>query len=186
MAEDLSRYTVGKSKTKKTARKARPLREGIRDDVPLERTNARLYYLGIVVFVLLIGVTVTLLVVRANAGEEAALEEEAVDVVVDEVIITPEPAKPVAVRREEIRLDIANGAGVAGLAGETAEEFEALGYPIGEIGNAEKQSGSTLETDLSRAEAEFLLEDVRSELGITKISGGLSESEADARIILGE
>ncbi|MFO7778470.1 MAG: LCP family protein [Nitriliruptoraceae bacterium] len=38
--------------------------------------------------------------------------------------------------REEIRVDIANGTGIAGLAGATADELAALGFEIGEVTNA--------------------------------------------------
>ncbi|MFO7961469.1 MAG: LCP family protein [Nitriliruptoraceae bacterium] len=38
--------------------------------------------------------------------------------------------------REEIRVDVANGTGIAGLAGATADGLAALGYEIGEVTNA--------------------------------------------------
>lgn len=38
--------------------------------------------------------------------------------------------------REEIRVSVANGAGIAGLAGGVADELAALGYQIGEVTNA--------------------------------------------------
>jgi len=57
--------------------------------------------------------------------------------VLDEVRPDEEEEDAQAPAREDIRVSVANGAGVAGLAGSVADELSALGYEIGAITNAE-------------------------------------------------
>lgn len=89
--------------------------------------------------------------------------------------------------RGEITLVILNGSGVAGLAGHTTTIFEELGYTVSETGNADSTTGNELYINPEvEGMVDVLLEDVKSELNISSVSGELVDSEASARIILGE
>ncbi len=52
-----------------------------------------------------------------------------------EAVDDGEPEEP-ALSRSDVLVTVANGAGVAGLAGQVADQLAALGYPIGEVVNA--------------------------------------------------
>jgi len=52
-----------------------------------------------------------------------------------EAVDGDEPAEP-AVARSDVLVTVANGAGIAGLAGQVADRLASLGYPIGEVTNA--------------------------------------------------
>lgn len=89
--------------------------------------------------------------------------------------------------RGEISLEIFNGTDVVGLAAKTADTFQRLGYEITEIGNANDTSGNQLYVNPEfKGKVSVLMEDVEKEFDITSVSGDLTDSEASARIILGE
>lgn len=136
----------------------------------------------------------TMLVILAVAGwalyiRELFLKQEVVSVEEVETVVeaTPTPTPTVVqLSRSDISLEILNGSGVSGLAGTTAEAFEDLGYVDVEIGNADEIEESVLYVKEGLEEqVEVLLSDVEEELGITKISGELEDSEYDAQIVLG-
>jgi PAS domain-containing protein len=155
------------------------------EEVPLEKTNSKLFTAGLIVVLFVFGVTgwvfyLTNRYAEKTTQEEITLEEE----------ITEEPtAIPTLTQleREEITLEILNGSGVAGAAGDAAEVFETLGYEVVEIGNADNIEGNELYVNPDFEDLiDILLEDVEGELDISSISGELDGSDASARIILGE
>lgn len=155
------------------------------EEVPLEKRNKRIYIVGIVISVLIVIATVGLFYLRlSQTGGE--IEEVVVDVGVIEEDSEVD-ATPIPLGREDVTLDVMNASGVAGLAGETAEIFEELGYEILEIGNAEETGGNQLYIDPDlEGQLGVLLEDVEEELEISSVSGDLVDSDASARIILGK
>lgn len=156
------------------------------DDIPLEKKNKKLFIIGAIVLVMILAVTGWLLYSRVNQNPES---EETTAVEVDgaeEEEVVEEETKVEQLTREEITIEVLNGTGETGLAGSTADTFEELGYIIGDTGNADDTEGNQLYVDPEIKDAvEVLLKDVKDELGITKITGDLEDSEYSAQIILG-
>ena len=159
----------------------RPLEE----EAPLEKTNRKLFTAGLIVVLFIFGVTGWVFYLTNRYSEETTQEE-----ITLEEGATEEPAATPAstqLERGEITLEILNGSGVAGAAGDAAEVFEALGYEDVEIGNADETEGNELYVSSDIEDLiDVLLEDVEEELDISSISGELDDSTASARIILGE
>jgi len=154
------------------------------NEVPLEKRNTKLYIIGIVLSILVMGATAGLFYFRSKQAEK---EAESVETGVEEVVEPTATPTPSSLSREEISLEILNGSGVAGAAAEVASIFELLGYEIIEIGNADETEGNQLYVDSDLEDLlDQLLEDVEEELDISSVSGKLTGSTASARIILGE
>jgi hypothetical protein len=159
----------------------RPLEE----EAPLEKTNRKLFTAGIIVVLFIFGVTGWVFYLTNRYAEKTTQEEITLEEgTTEEPAATPAPTQ---LEREEITLEILNGSGVAGAAGDAAEVFEALGYEDVEIGNADETEGNELYVSSDIEDLiDVLLEDVEEELDISSISGELDDSTASARIILGE
>jgi len=160
----------------------------------LERANKRLYIFGYVLLALLILGTVGIVIVRNNLSEEASDTEvdSSVQVEVDEEIeaeeiVEIEEERVGKLAREEISIIVLNGSGISGEAGRIADLLEDLKYEIAESGNAEKIATHEFEVKREyKDQVKVLLDDLEELLGITKITGTLSESEeAIARLTIG-
>ena len=167
------------------------------DNVPLEKRNLRLYVIGIVLSVVVVAITIGVFVSRTRTevgeGEVASPEvSEEADTLEAPPELTGEEEEEeeevVVLDREDISLEILNGSGIAGKAGETADIFEDLGYEIADIGNADSTEGNELyiSGDYSEEEVEALLDDVQDELGIEEVTDVLEDLDATARIVIGE
>lgn len=108
---------------------------------------------------------------------------------------TPPPADetptPTPIDRSAITLEVLNGVGIAGAAGDTADQLEALGYTIIDTGNAEAQDYQTttvvFSPDLPDTLQEAFLFDMENEFGEASVSGELEEgAQVDAQVILGQ
>lgn len=164
-------------------------------DVPLEKANLRLYMISIGLMVIFILITVGLLYAKSkietNELDEALVQ--ATPIVEEEVVMEveevqePDEVEISVLDPEDITLEILNGSGIAGLASDTQEEFENLGYVVELVGNADDTETSQLfiSSDYSEEELENLLDDVERRLGITSIEGSLNDLDTVARIILG-
>lgn len=100
------------------------------------------------------------------------------------VPVTPTPAFDPA----SWPVEVWNGSGTAGIAGVTAESLRGLGFPVVDIGNAERndyRSTQVLLADPDHPEAEMFLERIRSTLPSASVSGALTGTTASARIIVG-
>lgn len=152
---------------------------------PPEKTNKKLFRAGMIVVLIIFGVTGWIFYLTSRYTEKTTQEEIALEEgITEEPTATP---APIQLEREEITLEVLNGSGVAGAAGDAAEIFEALGYEVVETGNADNTVGNELYVNPEIEElVEILLEDVESELDISSISGELEDSDASARIILGK
>lgn len=154
-------------------------------EVPVEKGNKKLVRAGLIVLLFIFGVTGWVFYFTNRYSQKTAQEE----ITLEEGITEEPTANPAATQleREEITLEILNGSGVAGAAGDAAEVFEALGYEDVEIGNADETEGNELYVSSDIEDLiDVLLEDVEEELDISSISGELDDSDASARIILGE
>lgn len=99
---------------------------------------------------------------------------------------TPSPT-PVALKRDELTINILNGSGVAGAAKETSTLLKNLGYTIKTVGNA-KQFDYTGITILITKEKEMYLEQLKKDLAdsgkiVTEIDNDLA---VDAEVIVGK
>ena len=162
---------------------------GEEDEVPLEKSNKRIYIASLIVMFLIVSTVVAVFYLRtkqpAEKVEEVITEVEEVE---EEVVVKEEEnLTDIQLKRTEISLEVLNGSGVAGLAGETANTFEDLGYEIWEVGNADGTVGNKLYVNTKfKNKIEVLLSDVEKELDISSVSGSLKDSTASARIVLGE
>lgn len=154
-------------------------------EVPLEKTNKKLFTAGLIVVLFIFGITGWVFYLTNRYAEKTTQEEITLEEgTTEEPAATPAPTQ---LEREEITLEILNGSGVAGAAGDATEIFEALGYEVVETGNADDTVGNEIYVNPEFEELiEVLLEDVEDELDISSISGELDDSDASARIILGE
>jgi len=154
-------------------------------EVPVEKSNRKLFRAGLIVILFIFGVTGWVFYFANRYSQKAAQEEITLEEgITEEPTATPAPTQ---LEREEITLEILNGSGVAGAAGDAAEIFEALGYEDVEIGNADETEGNELYVSSDVEDLiDVLLEDVEEELDISSISGELDDSDASVRIILGE
>lgn len=160
--------------------------------VPLEKKNMKLWAIGVVIFIFVISITGILLYLRYQLPPKLE-EEQSVEIVeepVDESEYAVEEAMDISqLSRGEITLDILNASGIAGLAGDTASEFEDLGYTIHEIGNSTRIENNEVYVNRElEGELDKLMGDLEERLNISTISGYIEENEstASARIILGE
>jgi len=156
-------------------------------DVPLEKSNKKLYFFGIFIVVLVLGATAGVFYYRTQQQAEEEVQEVVVEEEEEEVAEVKSTPTPAELTREEITLVILNGSGVAGLAGDTADTFKALGYEILSTGNADLQEGNELYVNPEvEGLVDLLIKDADEELSISSVSGELEDSTASAQIILGE
>lgn len=157
-------------------------------NVPLEKKNKRLLVIGTFALVLIIVATGFMMYLRAKQGD--GVDEEVVVEEVTEVVEKVEEVAEVTVEqlsRSEITVDVLNGSGVSGQAGKHSKILEDLGYEIGEVGNAESTIGNKIYVNRELEEKlEVFLSDSKSQLDVSSISGYLDDTEADARVVLGE
>jgi len=136
------------------------------DDIPLEKKNARLYHIGIVVSVVFVIFSITLFGLKISSkGLNKSVPLKEVEETVEEV--ETEKEEIIQLDREEITLEILNASGVAGAAGDMKEIFEDFGYSDIEVGNADDAEGNELYIDPEYKDlVDLLLEDVEDELDI--------------------
>lgn len=173
---------------KRDDRKHSIRRDFLDEDVPLEKASLRIYFIGIAFAIILVVVTLGTLFAKGKVATNLLSEfEEVQEVVVTEVEEVSEELVEV-LEPEDITLEILNGSGKSGLAGDTKEEFESLGYVVETIGNSEniEEGELYISNTYSEEELEELLEDVKRRLDITEVKGILKDLETTARIILGE
>ena len=106
----------------------------------------------------------------------------------EEVTPSPSPPTPTPVDKSAISLEVLNGSGVSGAAGETSASLEALGYTITETGNADASDYEITQVYVAKnfEHQELLLSDLESEFGEASMAGELEESTPSARLIVGK
>lgn len=167
------------------------------EKVPLEITNKRLFRLGSFLIVAIVATTGVILYFRIKAGDLSAEEvvvvqaEESDGVITEDTVVQTEVVindEKKQLDRKDIRLEILNGAGVAGLAGKTQTTFEELGYEDIKVGNNELIEGNQLyiNKDVDIETLESLVSDVKNEFDITKVTGTFEDDALTARVILGQ
>ena len=104
---------------------------------------------------------------------------------------TPAPTSaptPTPNPRKSITLEVLNGSGAPGIAGTTADELKALGYQIGAVGNADKQTYKVTEVNEAKnfTQSAMLMSDLTTNFGPATNSSVLQTSSASARIVVGK
>jgi len=207
--EDLSRYTIDSKekaneniaddlstpKTKLFSKNNKKVKVEDKIDleqIPLEKRNANLYYVGIIVSIIIVLTTAGLLFARLNlkgreTQEVVTKEEEVAFVATATPTESQEETRQVTQKnRDEITIEILNASGIAGQAGKNASIFEELGYLDISTGNSEEANGNKFFVNPDyQDQLEILIKDIEEKLNITKVSGDLDDSEYMARIILG-
>lgn len=148
----------------------------------------KILFLGGILFVALILLTTVTIVVALNniLGQEKTIKTVELEVRKPQV---EKESKP-TLDKSKWTFEVLNGLGVAGAALSAAKKLEGLGYTVIKIGNADKQTFTLTELSVVKDkfdQAEFLLEDLKTEFPTATLSGELtSDSTASARIIVGK
>ena len=160
-------------------------------EVPLEKSNKRIYFIGlfIVIFIFLTAVGVfffrTKLPHEKNDKVVTEISQDE-EVYKDEEDESQDDQVDNQLERKDIKIEILNASGVSGLAGDTAEKFEDLGYQDINLGNSSVKDGNELYINKEYEDKiEVLLSDCEDLLEISSVSGELEDSDLTARIILG-
>lgn len=158
------------------------------DDTPkLEKKNKKIFIIGVLLAGVLLLSTVAL--GFYFFGGQDTVEETAVEV--EEAEEEPAPTLEITeLVREDWTIEVLNGSGVAGAAGELQEKLEDLGYEVLEVGNADNSDYEETEVYISSDmidEADAFIEDLEEELDIVADPQELDDEEAPAvvRIIIG-
>jgi hypothetical protein len=158
----------------------------IREDKPVA------VYAGaaMVAFLLLAGLGAYYLLSNDSTGGELAQNIEENTAVLSEVDDSQQSteSESALLSKEDVNVRVENGAGIPGIAGQTQETLEELGYTVVSIGNADETGrGDTLVRfkDSKSDYQPFFEEDLQSEFELV-FEGGLSEDlEYDFLIIVG-
>jgi len=97
---------------------------------------------------------------------------------------------PVALKREDLKLQILNGQGIAGIAGEAKNYLESLGYKEIEVDNADSFDFEETEVSIKKAKENYfdlLKEDLSAKYVTAEKAEILDpESEFDVIVVIGE
>lgn len=152
--------------------------------VPLERTNRRLMKIGVGMVIIIVALVAGVYYLWTNLKKQ-----EVKPLPVVEVAPNPSTA-PIAssgaeLRRSEISVEILNGSGKTGKAGEVARGLAELGYQADKVGNAPEEASSS--TVYLSAKAETWRAEIMTDLSfwgiktVAELVGGTTE----VKIILG-
>jgi hypothetical protein len=156
-------------------------------------SNGKKYFLiALIVIFALALVAGAVFVSRNSIKKETKIEEKAPET----LVLTPTPigtkeASPAAeLKREDLKIKILNGSGVAGEAKKAKDLLEDLGYKDIKIGNANSYGYTKVEISLKEEREDYfklLSEDLSEEYTVLKTMEVLDEAEDfDAVIILGK
>jgi hypothetical protein len=110
-----------------------------------------------------------------------------------EVSATPTEAPTptvMEIERGDFSFEVLNGSGEGGKAGRTADAIEALGYSIGNIGNADSSDYSGLQVgfsdEVSDEEKEIILKDLEKEFLGAEENEDIVPEDTDILVIVGK
>jgi hypothetical protein len=108
-------------------------------------SGTNILLVGITIFSLIFGLSGWALYLNEQGSISFSLPTtgEAPTPTTDPEEASPTPTPAPELDRSEITIDVLNGSGITGKAGETAEKLETLGYTIGTIGNASATGTTT-------------------------------------------
>lgn len=105
-------------------------------------------------------------------------------------IATAEPTPEPELRREDLRLQILNGGGVAGAASKAQQHLEGLGYNVADVGNASSFDFTETEIRIKDSKREYLQllrDDLSEEYTLASGAETLGEdSDYDVVVVIGD
>lgn len=157
---------------------------GPENEPQIEKNNRKLFFFGAFVFILTVLVTSAIgyLVVNTNQPEE---EEK---ILVTEASPTPIADVPEEIDRSEWKFEVLNGSGVSGAAAKASDSLEELGYEVVKVGNSDEVESTELylEKGKSDEEIDLLIKDLEEDFGGLSVTGELTDSDANVKLVLGE
>lgn len=101
---------------------------------------------------------------------------------------TPMPtSEPIALKTSDFELTVLNGSGETGLAGTTATKLKALGYEVGQTGNASLQKGTTIAFGEQAATLSAeIIKDLQPVLGEVTVETETLDEPRAIQVILGQ
>jgi len=153
----------------------------VKDELPAKKSGKKLFILGAILLLLIIVLGVVGFIFFPI--ENLPWNKNTAPPVSKETTTT----LPVLVK-SDWSFEVLNGSGVTGAAGKTADELEALGYRVVEIGNADKQTyigNGLFVSQKMKDKVNLLVSDLKDTITIATVAGILKDSTASARIIIG-
>lgn len=168
-----------------------PLPQEIEEDIYLEKEKSSGLMWIIILTALLVGalaggfITYFSGLSRIDAPQATSTPEATVA----PVEASPEPTDT-TLKREDLKIQVLNGSGVAGAAGKAKAVLEGLGYKNVEAGNASRQDFATTEISILKAKERYL-EMLKKDLSETytlneKVGTAATSSKYDVIITLGK
>ncbi len=153
---------------------------------PIEKSNKKLFLLGMVVFLLTVLVTgfVGFFVISTNSKVDESQKPEANQT---EQPPTPTPEEK-KVDRSNWTFEVLNGSGKTGEAKKAADLLEELGYEISSVGNANENVDSTqiyVSEDEKDEDIELVLKDLEEDFGKLSVEDNFEDEKANIRMIIG-
>jgi hypothetical protein len=156
------------------------------DEAPIDKTNRKLFVLGIIFLLFIILSTAAFCYFILNSQEE------------NEVSVLPKEPNQESSSSAQVGMkdsseivwvfEVLNGSGKAGAAKKAADKLQSLGYPVIKTGNAPqsnyKENQIFINTEL-KGKVGSLIDRLKDEFNISTISGEFKDSTASARIIIG-
>jgi len=143
----------------------------------------------LIIFLIVIG-GVTFFVFKSSGG--TAVEESPTPNTSLTNIATPRSTptpEPVVVKKEDIKIEVLNGTGIAGEAGILAEQLKSLGYESVTVGNAASQDSTDTEVTFASSVDQSVVSEITTKLNgmYTSVTTGSSTppSGVDIQIITG-
>lgn len=155
------------------------------DAPPVEKKNKKIFIIGIIVSGILVLLTVAIGFYYLSSQNK---EQEAIPEVVEEVVEEKIEVVAAELNKEDWKIEILNGSGVAGAAAKLQRELEDLGYEVVNADNApeDEQITRLFVSEELVEQSELFVDDIEDIIEISGIVKEFEDSTATARIIIGE
>jgi len=150
-----------------------------------EDRSTKIYVISIIISIIILAIASGVFVYRSRQTIEEVQPEPTPT---PEEVVMKEEEKVKVIERKDITLEVLNGSGVAGLAGDTKGIFEDLGYTVDSVGNTDSTEGNQLyiSDKYTQEELANLITDAKEKLDIPEVAAKLSDLDVTARIVLGK
>jgi soluble P-type ATPase len=154
------------------------------DEPPIEKKNKKIFIIGIIAAGILVLLTAAIGFYYLSSQNK---EQEVTPEIVEDVEEESEVAAAELVR-EDWKIEILNGSGIAGAAAKLQSALEDLGYEVVNVDNAPEDEEITrlFVNEKIVEQAELFVEDIKDIVEISGIVKEFEDSTATARIIIGE
>lgn len=159
--------------------------EKSQEETRMEQSNKLLFLIGSLLTATIIGSTVAFLLFFSAKPQT---QKKALEVSQESPTVTPLPSPISGISKADITFEVLNGSGIAGQAAKIAKKLEDLGFSVIKVGNADKSTYKTTTLLVSKAfeHADLLLQELKTPLNISTVSGTFDDSTASARVIVGK